>query len=147
MPVFERSVLINASIADVFVFHERPDALTLLSPAFPPVRVMGRTGKGIELNSRLELRIGPFCWVAVHTAYARNRRFEDRQESGPFDQWIHRHEFESIGGKTRLTDRIEYVLPGGAAANALFGWAVNLGLRNMFRHRHKVTRTLCEKQG
>ncbi len=145
MPVFERSVLIDAPVEEVFAFHERPDALLLLSPPFPPVRLIQRTGQGIELKSRLELKIGPLRWVALHTAWARNRHFEDRQEEGPFDQWIHRHEFESIGKRTRLTDRIEYRLPGGPLINGLFGWAVNLGLRNMFRHRHKVTRQLCEK--
>lgn len=145
MPVFERSVLIDAPVEEVFAFHEQPDALTLLSPAFPPVRLLQRTGKGLEPNSRVELRIGPFHWVALHTTYTRNRRFEDHQESGPFDQWIHRHDFESVGGRTRLTDRIEYRLPGGPISNVLLGWIVNLGLRNMFRHRHNVTRQLCEK--
>lgn len=145
MPVFERSVLIDAPVEEVFRFHEQPDALTLLPPAFPRVHLISRTGTGIEQNSRLELSIGPFDWVALHTAYTRNRRFEDHQEAGPFDQWIHRHDFESVGDRTRLTDRIEYLLPGGPFINLFFGWIVNLGLRNMFRHRHKVTRRLCEK--
>ena len=39
---------------------------------------------------------------------------EDQQIRGPFAQWIHRHEFESAGNATRLIDRIEYRIPGGA---------------------------------
>ncbi|MDZ4796567.1 MAG: SRPBCC family protein [Bryobacteraceae bacterium] len=140
MPVFARSVLIDAPVHDVFRFHERPDALALLSPAFPPVRMTGRSGSGIEAGSRVELRVGPFRWVAQHTIYEKNRLFVDEQIRGPFAKWVHRHEFEAVGNQTRLTDRIEYELPGGWLVNALFGWTATLGLRNMFSHRHRVTR-------
>jgi len=142
MPTFLKSVVIEAPVEAVFAFHERPDALQLLSPAFPPVRVIRKTG-GLEPGSRVELRIGPFHWVALHTAYEKNRFFEDRQVSGPFTQWIHRHEFEAVGNATHLTDRIQYRLPGGTWANRLFGWAVDLGLRQMFHHRHQVTKHCC----
>jgi ligand-binding SRPBCC domain-containing protein len=88
--------------------------------------------------------IGPIRWVALHVEYEKNRFFEDRQISGPFARWDHRHEFEAVGNATRLTDRIEYRLPGGAWTNLLFGWAVQLGLRQTFRHRHQVTKRYCE---
>jgi ligand-binding SRPBCC domain-containing protein len=144
MRLFVKSVLIDASIGDVFRFHEREDALALLSPPFPPVRLTSRTG-GIEAGARVELRVGILRWVALHTAYERDRLFVDEQIQGPFAKWIHRHEFEDIGVKTRLTDRIEYELPGGLLVNMLFGWTVSLGLRNMFAHRHRVTKEVCEK--
>ena len=140
MSVFQKSVLLDAPVDKVFAFHERPDALALLSPAFPPVRMISRTGKGIDAGSRIELQVGPFHWVALHTVYEKNRLFVDEQVEGPFAAWRHRHEFEAIGNnQTRLTDRIEYQLPGGSLVNSMFGWTVKLGLRNMFAHRHRVT--------
>ncbi|MEO7651744.1 MAG: SRPBCC family protein [Bryobacteraceae bacterium] len=150
MPTFRRSVVVDAPVETVFGFHEREDALQRLSPSFPPVRLirpMGVIGKcgGIEPGSRVELRIGPFPWVALHSVYEKNRLFEDRQISGPFAKWIHRYEFEAVGDATRLTDRVEYQLPGGVWINRLFGWAVQLGLHQMFRHRHQMTRRYCEK--
>lgn len=144
MPIFLKSVMIEAPVENVFAFHERDDALQLLSQAFPPVRVI-RKGGGIKPGARVELRIGPFDWVALHSAYEKNCFFEDRQIIGPFASWTHRHEFEAVGGATRLTDRIEYLLPGGEWMNRLFGWAVHLGLLQMFRHRHRMTRRYCEK--
>jgi ligand-binding SRPBCC domain-containing protein len=144
MPVFVKSVLIDAPVERVFAFHEREDALKLLSPSFPPIRVLRKTGRGIETGSRVELKIGPIRWVALHTAYEKNRLFADEQIEGPFAKWIHRHEFESAGDATRLTDRIEYLLPGGVWTNRFFGWAVQLGLQLMFRHRHRVTKRYCE---
>jgi ligand-binding SRPBCC domain-containing protein len=144
LPVFVKSVLIYAPVEEVFRFHERDDALALLTPPFPPVRMLSHTD-GIEIGARVELRVGVFRWVALHTAYEKNRLFEDRQIQGPFANWVHRHEFKPAGNATRLTDRIEYELPGGPLVNRLFGWIVNLGLVNMFRHRHRVTKEICER--
>ena len=44
MPDFIRSVLIAAPVEVVFAFHEREDALRLLSPPFPRVRVTESIG-------------------------------------------------------------------------------------------------------
>lgn len=146
MPIFVYSSLIHAPVEIVFGFHEREDALRLLSPAFPPMRVVHKTG-GIEKGARVDLRIGPVAWIALHTDYEKNRYFEDRQIHGPFAEWTHRHEFEAAGSNaTRLTDRVEFRLPGGTWMNRLFGWAVRLGLRQMFRQRHRVTKRYCEAE-
>lgn len=144
MVEFVRSVLIAAPVERVFAFHERADVLSLLSPSFPPVKMVSRTG-GIEGGAVVELRIGPVPWTASHTGFVRNRLFVDEQVYGPFAQWIHRHEFESVAGGMRLTDRIEYLLPGGPVTNFLFGWVMNLNLHFMFRHRHAVTKRFCEQ--
>ena len=142
MPTFVRSVVIDAPVETVFAFHEREDALPLLTPPFPPVRLVSKTG-GLEPGSRVELRVGFLRWVAVHTAYEKDRLFVDEQREGPFALWVHRHEFEDLGCASRLTDRVQYLLPGGPLVNLLFAWTVTLGLHQMFRHRHKVTRQLC----
>ena len=142
--VFLRSVVIQAPVETVFAFHERADALQLLSPAFPPVRLIRKSG-GIEAGGRVEMKIGPFRWTALHGAFEKNHFFEDQQISGPFAKWIHRHQFEPLGSATRLTDRIEYRLPGGDWTNRLFSWATDLGLRQMFSHRHRMTKHYCEE--
>jgi ligand-binding SRPBCC domain-containing protein len=144
VPTFVQSVLIDAPVNAVFQFHEREDALALLATPFPPVRMISRTG-GLETGARVELRVGIFRWVALHTAYEKDRLFVDEQIHGPFARWVHRHEFEAAGPKTQMTDRIACELPGGLLVNMLLGWAVTLGLRNMFAHRHRVTKDFCEK--
>jgi ligand-binding SRPBCC domain-containing protein len=144
VPTFVRAVDIDAPVSTVFAFHEREDALPLLSPPFPPVRVVSREG-GIAVGARVELRIaGLVRWVARHTAFERDRLFVDEQLEGPFARWTHRHEFEDLGGRTRLTDRITYALPGGRFTQWLAPLLVTPGLHQMFRHRHRVTRAHCE---
>jgi ligand-binding SRPBCC domain-containing protein len=145
VPAFVRSVVVNAPVEVVFAFHEREDALARLSPPFPRVEVIRKTG-GIEPGSRVDLRIGPLRWVALHTRFEKNRLFVDEQIQGPFRRWIHRHEFEDLGGRTRLTDRVEYRLRGGSVVEALFGWIVKLGLGQMFRARHLATKRFCEER-
>jgi ligand-binding SRPBCC domain-containing protein len=146
VPSFVRRILIAAPVDKVFRFHERDDALELLTPAFPPVRVISKTG-GIRKGARVELRVGPFRWVALHVAYRKNLLFIDEQIEGPFAKWVHRHEFEAEGDSTRLTDRVEYKLPGGKLINLLLSRAAIPGLSNMFAHRHRVTRKYCEVPG
>ena len=143
MAKFKQSVLIDAPVDRVFSFHERPDALNLLSPAFPPVKMLSSTG-GIKEGAIVELRIGPIPWTAKHTGYQKNQLFVDEQIRGPFALWVHRHEFRMEGSGTRLTDSIEFLLPGGRLVNGLFSWVMSLNLRLMFRHRHSVTKYFCE---
>jgi ligand-binding SRPBCC domain-containing protein len=143
MARFVKTVMIDAPVDKVFRFHEREDALSLLTPPFPPVRVISRSD-GIQPGAKVVLRVVVFRWVALHTEYITDRLFVDEQISGPFARWVHRHEFEGFGSRTRLTDRIEYELPGGPLVNRLLGWAVTPGLNRMFEHRHRVTRQFCE---
>src|SRR5262249_47185871 len=135
---FIASTVIDAPVERVFAFHERDDALELLLPKFPPSRVIRRAG-GLQPGATVELRIGPAVWHAVHTAYQRNRLFVDEQTRGPFRQWVHRHEFEDLDSRTRLTDRVECDFSGGP----LIAWAVRFGLGWMFHKRHQVTRKFC----
>ncbi len=144
VPIFVKQVVVQAPVEAVFAFHERDDALALLSPPFPPLRVVSRQG-GIRTGARVDLRIGPVRWLAAHTDYRPNELFVDEQLAGPFASWVHRHEFEPLGlGTTRLTDRVTFELPGGAVVNALFGRLVAWSLIPMFRFRHRATRLACE---
>jgi ligand-binding SRPBCC domain-containing protein len=148
MPVFEHTSVIQAPVEHVFAFHEQPDAFEQLTPPWQPVRILSREG-GIREGARvvIELRFGPFRprWVALHTAYEKNRLFVDTQLSGPFRSWVHHHRFESAGpGQTRLTDSIEFSLHGGPLIDFFGAWFARLQLRRLFRYRHGVTRRICE---
>lgn len=147
MPSFVYSSVVDAPVESVFAFHEWDGALAALLP--PNGRVVRREG-GLAVGARVELefRFGPLRmrWVARHTEYKKNELFADVQEAGPFRRWVHRHEFAAEGeGRTRLTDAVEFSLPGGALVNFLGAWAAKLALRGMFSARHRATRAALRR--
>jgi ligand-binding SRPBCC domain-containing protein len=128
----------------VFAFHEAPGALERLTPPWERVRIVrggGSLRPGTEVV--LQTRLGPLRlnWVARHTEYDPPRLFADRQESGPFASWYHRHHILPDGeGGTVLRDEIDYELPLGALGRLLGGPMVRRKLQRMFDYRHEQTR-------
>lgn len=139
---------INAAPEEVFRFHERPDALLRLIPPWEKMEVAEAAGSLLP-GSRVVLRgrVAWFRvqWVAVHTEYDPPRLFADRQESGPFAWWYHRHHFLDDGqGGTLLRDEVEYKAPLGIVGRWLGGWWIRRKLERMFAYRHETTRRLIE---
>ncbi|MGF1481318.1 MAG: SRPBCC family protein [Cyanophyceae cyanobacterium] len=144
---FAFSSFINASVEEVWHFYERPDILQLLTPPWQPVEVVRREGGlGIGAISEFRLLLGPVPvrWLAQHTECEPYRLFVDQQTEGPMESWNHRHLFIPENGGTRLTDMIEYELPGGWVSELLLEWWVNARLKDMFCYRHQVTQRECE---
>lgn len=144
---FQFSSLINAPVEAVWNFHERPDILQVLTPPWQPVEIVRREG-GLDVGAISEFRLHlgpvPVRWVARHVECKPYRLFIDRQVDGPMQSWSHRHQFTAENGQTRLTDSIDYELPGGWIWEPLLEWWVNSRLENMFRYRHQVTKRECE---
>ncbi len=144
---FTHSSIIDAPVETVWKFHERPDILQLLTPPWQPVQVIRREGgldEGAITEFKLFVGVLPLTWLARHTEFEQYRLFTDVQISGPFESWVHRHEFAQEDGKTRLTDNISYVLPGGDSVEFMSGWLIQLQLEAMFRYRHFITNRECE---
>ena len=128
----------------VFAWHERPGALERLTPPFAPVRVLARSGTGIQPGARVVLRIpvGPagVTWVAEHRDYEPGRLFRDVMVQGPFARWDHTHRFMPDGPDASvLEDRVLYALPGGRLGNAVGAAFVPAMLAGMFGYRHRIT--------
>lgn len=145
---YVRQTSIQASPDLVFRFHESPDALRHLIPPWERMKVVESAGS-LRPGSRVVLggRVGPIPvqWIAVHTEYDPPHLFADRQESGPFAHWYHRHCFLDDGqGGTLLQDEVEYALPFGRLGRLLGSWLVHRKLEAMFAYRHEKTRTLLE---
>jgi ligand-binding SRPBCC domain-containing protein len=149
MLYFTHSSIINAPVEVVWKFHERQDILQLLTPPWQPVQVLRREGgldEGAITEFKLFLGPLPLTWLARHTDFEQYRLFTDVQISGPFESWVHRHEFTAEDGKTRLTDNISYSMPGGDGVEFVSGWLIQLQLEAMFRYRHFITKRECESK-
>ena len=135
--------------ADVFAFHQRPEALLTITPPWERVSIVGEIPP-IEPGRMVTLRtnIGPIplTWVAEYTdEFEPGRLFTDRQVSGPFAAWRHRHWFLDDGdGGTVLRDDIDYEPPLGAIGRWLGQRMIERKLHRMFTYRHEATRRILE---
>jgi ligand-binding SRPBCC domain-containing protein len=148
---FVKETRIAAPPSAVWAFHECPGALERLTPPWEKVRVI-EGGDSIQVGARvvLETHLGtfPLRWVAVHTEYEPPHLFADRQVSGPFASWYHRHHFLDDGqGGTILRDEVDYELPLGRLGRFFGGRFVRGKLDRMFEYRHAQTREAIEATG
>lgn len=144
---FIKESRIEAAPEQVFSFHESPGAFARLTPPWEKVTVI-EGGESLRPGSRvvLETRLGPWHlrWVAEHTEYEPGRMFADRQVSGPFAHWYHRHEFLNNGGVTLLRDEVDYDPPLGMLGRILSGGFLRRKLERLFDFRHEVTKRIVE---
>ena len=101
--------------AEVYAFHERPDALARLIPPWERVRVVvppSSLAKGTRVVLRQWLGPFPITIESVHESCQPGVSFVDRMERGPFARWVHEHRFEHVHAKASwLVDDLEYALP------------------------------------
>ncbi|MGB8699026.1 MAG: SRPBCC family protein [Thermosynechococcaceae cyanobacterium] len=145
---FEKSSVIDAPVDVVWQFHERQDSLQILTPPWQPVQIIRREG-GLGVNAQTEFRlwIGPIPvqWIAIHTQCEPHHYFVDEQLSGPMAFWRHRHQFDAQNNKTRVTDSIDFALPGGQPIEGVLDWWVQARLSDMFDYRHRTTQAYCRR--
>jgi ligand-binding SRPBCC domain-containing protein len=147
---YVKQTRIHADPAVVFRFHESPGALQHLIPPWENIKLVESAGS-LQVGSRVVLRghlgLFPLQWIAIHTEYDPPHLFADRQESGPFALWYHRHRFLEDGfGGTILRDEIEYAVPFGRLGHWLGGALIRRQLERMFAYRHETTRRLIESK-
>jgi ligand-binding SRPBCC domain-containing protein len=147
---FVKQSVIKATPERVFQFHERPDALALLTPPWERARVI-QPASISDVGSRAVVELvvlGRFKkrWVAEHTVYDPPNQFEDVQIEGPFKSWRHLHIVEPHRDGAVLRDEISYEPPMGFIGRLVAPVFVERRLEKVFNYRHEITRRWCEAQ-
>jgi ligand-binding SRPBCC domain-containing protein len=159
MPTYQRRTRIRAPLSTVWEFHSGIEGLTAVTPEWMHLWVEGIRGPDGEGNpdvlfegTTIDLSIRPFglgprqSWTSHITERVEGEgwaRFRDEMTDGPFDHWLHTHQFFADGEETVMIDRVEYRLPFGALGDAV-GPVSRVGFEPMFRYRHRETRELLE---
>jgi ligand-binding SRPBCC domain-containing protein len=149
MPVFERSIEIDAPIGDVFAFHlDTRNAARIASEGQEILSVDGSFPlvEGGEVVLRVRQRPLPVTqtWRVRVTELVEPTLVVDELLKGPFARFRHEHRFAPReGGGTVLTDRIEWELPGGPAGRLAAPVAARL-LERSFRERQATTKAILE---
>lgn len=142
------STFIPTTMETIIRFHEKRDALVLLSP--PPLIVQITEDKRVSLTEgtvdfRLWFGPVPVRWLARHEPGPTETSFIDRMVIGPLAQWEHQHLFRAIADGVELTDRVTIEHKTGWR-----GWLSRLlfdgpALRFLFWYRHWRTEQECRK--
>ena len=129
--VFQRSVLLDGTLGDVYAFHEDPRNISKISPPSLKVKrveclVPARAGEAFRLSlSQFGL---PLEWVGVWEEASPHSRLVDGARKSPFKHWRHQHLFTPSGAGTLMTDRVEYSMPFGIAPRGDAGLLCQKGL-------------------
>jgi ligand-binding SRPBCC domain-containing protein len=145
---FEYTTLVPTTMEAIIRFHEKSDALQLLTP--PPLIVQIINDQRISNTQgsvEFILWFGPIPvrWVARHEAGPLPTSFIDRMTAGPMAYWQHQHIFLEAAGGVALMDKLTFAHKSGWR-----GWITRLAfdglaLRFLFRYRHWRTQRACRK--
>lgn len=138
----ERRQYLAVSPDEVFAFFAEARNLEALTPPFLRFEVL--TPEPIDLREgalieyRLRLHGLPLRWRTRIESWNAPRAFVDRQLSGPYRLWHHRHEFEAAGAGTVMRDVVRYALPLGWLGRLAHLVLVRRDLRRIFDYREAV---------
>ena len=86
---------------ELFAFHERADAFSLLTPDSANIEVESTASTLAPSDDvvRFAVKFGPlrFRFENVHTVYQPFDLFVDEQRKGLFAEWRHEHRFKEAG--------------------------------------------------
>ncbi len=143
--LFECSVDLDAPIDVVFAFHGDPHNVGKISPGWQKVAVE-RADHTPHPDAEFEIVVRffgvlPLRWRGVWREVVAPDRLVDEAVKSPFAFWRHRHEFHALDSRrTRMTDHVEYLFPGGWLGKWFGETAGRLQFHLMFADRHARTK-------
>lgn len=143
---YRHSFQVRASLAQVSKFHSQAASMPAITP--PPLTVRlhhapAELSEGDQMD--FSLGVGPISvrWVAQIEAVSPNG-FTDRQVKGPFQEWVHRHNFVEVDAQTtEVVDEISLRLRSHPWW-WLVGLGMWLGLPVLFAFRAYKTRRMLQ---
>jgi len=150
MHIFERSIIINASVNSVFDFHTNVQNILRITP--PGIKVIILRADLPQQGQVVILEVRQFGFFTStmqmeFIEFERPYLLSDKQIRGPFKSLFQRRTFsETIAGETLLTDRFEYELPFGILGKAVQRLFVGKIVEKMFAFRQETTKKLIEAE-
>ncbi|QDS97756.1 SRPBCC family protein [Adhaeretor mobilis] len=127
--------------ANAFNLEELTPRWLNFTVATPPPIVMR---EGVLIDYRLTLHGIPVRWQSEISAWEPHRRFVDQALRSPYRWWHHEHLFEEVEGGTRVTDIVQYGVPGGALIHFL---AVKRDVQRIFEYRQQQLAAVFPNSG
>jgi ligand-binding SRPBCC domain-containing protein len=140
---FEAEQVVARPRSEVFEFFAAPENLERITPPWLSFALTGprpeRVREGTEISYRLHVHGAPIKWTSRIDAYEADSMFIDRQLTGPYRLWLHRHLFVPDGDQaTIVRDRVTYQLPLGIAGAIAHVAFVRRDLERIFAYRREA---------
>lgn len=144
--LFETEQRIVRPLPEVFEFFSRPRNLEQITPPWLGFGLTGGEPENMVVGTLIayKLRIHgiPIGWITRIDEFERGRMFVDRQLTGPYKLWVHRHEFKADGDATIVRDRVRYALPFGLLGAIAHLGFVRRDIERIFAYRHETIAAL-----
>jgi len=147
MKTFEKVILINCDIQDLFDFHINMKNLEAITPLNVKLKLLNKDftphlGGVIKIQT-IKNFITTNWEVKIEKLKSPNL-LVDLALKSPFKFWEHSHIFTKKGSHCELKDVVKYKLPFGKFGE-LFDFFIQKELKAMFEYRHRITKKLLEK--
>lgn len=143
---FQTETIFQKPIEKIFSFFSKAENLEVITPPHLKFKILTplpiEMKKGALIEYQLKIYYIPFRWITKITAWEPPHRFVDVQLKGPYRRWIHEHIFEEIESGTKMTDIVEYAVPGGILAPMINLLFVKRDIQKIFSFREQKCQEL-----
>ena len=141
---FQSTTLVNAPLDKVFDFFSKAENLQTITPPWLNFKILTPTPIEMKVGQLIDYRLKLYGilvkWQTEITVWDPPLRFVDRQLKGPYKVWEHEHRFEETGEGVRITDTVNYQVPGWILAPLIRRFFVKRDVEKIFAHRERVIR-------
>jgi len=143
---FKQETHIPQPLESVFHFFGNAENLNRLTPPHLDFEILTplpiQMAKGTLIDYQLKIYKIPVKWKTEIIAWKPPHRFIDSQLKGPYRKWIHEHKFEAVGNETKMTDTVEYAIPGWIFSNIINNIFVKKDILKIFKFREEKLITI-----
>jgi ligand-binding SRPBCC domain-containing protein len=144
--ILKQETIIHQPLETVFQFFSTAENLNRLTPPHLKFEILTplpiTMAKGTLIDYQLKIYYFPVKWKTEIIVWEPPYRFIDSQLKGPYRKWIHEHKFEAVGEKTKMTDTLEYAIPGGIFSAIINNLFVKKDIQNIFNFREEQLLTI-----
>lgn len=148
MKRFEKSIILNCTLQEVFDFHLDVNNLKRITPPNMKVILLNEVIK-VEQGTVLKIKsiknFIPTYWEVEIKKIDSPNLLVDYAIKSPFKYWEHSHIFTKRGNQVELKDVVIYKLPFGKLGK-LFDFFIKKELNNMFEFRHQITKKILSSK-
>ena len=128
-------------IDEAFAFFKEAKNLEKITPDDMNFKVLDQSTEDIQegtiINYSLSVHKFPIRWKSKITDWNPKSHFSDIQLKGPYNYWVHSHNFEEKNGGTLIKDHVRYKVPFNLAGDLIANRFIKNDLEKIFTYRQK----------